>query len=71
MKILCNGDHLEVASETTLDVALSDYLNSPGAAAQGGLAVACNGEVVPRHQWSHWLLAEGDRLELFTAVAGG
>jgi len=36
-----------------------------------GLATAVNGEVVPRASWDGTLLAEGDRVEVVTAVQGG
>jgi sulfur carrier protein len=36
-----------------------------------GCAVALNDEVVPRAQWATRLLADGDRLEVLTAVQGG
>ena len=36
-----------------------------------GIAVAVNGEVVPRGSWSDTVLAAGDRVELVTAVQGG
>lgn len=36
-----------------------------------GVAVACNGEVVPRSAWAQTALAERDRIEIVTAAAGG
>lgn len=36
-----------------------------------GIAVARNAEVVPRSQWHGTALAEGDDVELVTAVQGG
>lgn len=36
-----------------------------------GIAVAVNGEVLPRSDWPVRVLAEGDRLEIVTAVQGG
>ena len=38
---------------------------------RAGMAVALNGEVVPRGQWADTPLNEGDRLDVFHAVAGG
>jgi sulfur carrier protein len=35
------------------------------------IAVAINGEVVPRSDWDHPLLRDGDRVELVGAVQGG
>ncbi|WP_018222602.1 sulfur carrier protein ThiS [Salinispora pacifica] len=36
-----------------------------------GLAVAVNGEVVPRGGWPVTLLCEGDRVEVLSAAQGG
>ena len=39
--------------------------------AEASVAVAVNGEIVPRSQWSAVALAEGDQVDLVRAVAGG
>ncbi|GAB1644992.1 sulfur carrier protein ThiS [Krasilnikovia sp. MM14-A1259] len=39
--------------------------------AQRGVAVAVNGEVVPRSRWSAAVLRDGDRVEVLTAAQGG
>ncbi|GAB1689329.1 sulfur carrier protein ThiS [Krasilnikovia sp. M28-CT-15] len=39
--------------------------------AQRGVAVAVNGEVVPRSRWSASVLRDGDRVEVLTAAQGG
>lgn len=36
-----------------------------------GIAVAINGEVVRRSQWTSTVIAGDDRVEIVTAVAGG
>jgi sulfur carrier protein len=36
-----------------------------------GLAVAVNGEVVPRARWAQTRLRPGDRVEVLTATQGG
>ncbi len=36
-----------------------------------GVAVAVNGEVVPRRAWDERRLDDGDRIEVLTAVSGG
>lgn len=36
-----------------------------------GTAVAVNGEVVPRSEWSQRALADGDSVEVLSAVPGG
>jgi sulfur carrier protein len=35
------------------------------------LAIECNGEIVPRSQFTDKLLADGDKLEIVGAVGGG
>ncbi|MFY1673286.1 sulfur carrier protein ThiS [Plantactinospora sp. WMMB334] len=39
--------------------------------AHRGVAVAVNGEVVPRGGWPGRLLRDGDRVEVLTAAQGG
>ena len=39
--------------------------------AQSGIAVALNGEVVPRGSWPDTRLADGDRVDVVTAMQGG
>lgn len=36
-----------------------------------GLAIAVNGEVVPRSTWGRHRLAEGDQVEILTIAQGG
>ncbi len=36
-----------------------------------GVAVARNGEVVPKSRWDEEVLVDGDRIEIVTAAAGG
>ncbi|TNM36618.1 sulfur carrier protein ThiS [Nocardioides albidus] len=64
--ITCNG-------ETVGDAAtVADLLERRlGDARPHGVAVAVNGEVVPRGEWASYPLAEGDVVEVVTAVQGG
>ena len=39
--------------------------------ARTGIAVAVGDAVVPRAEWSGWVLADGDVVEILTAVQGG
>ncbi|WP_284975983.1 MULTISPECIES: sulfur carrier protein ThiS [unclassified Arthrobacter] len=78
MNIKLNGaDHAvaEDASVSTLVTAITGrVLDHRGQAADGGklgVAVARNSEVVPRSQWAATALADGDDVELVTAVQGG
>ncbi|MBT2594292.1 sulfur carrier protein ThiS [Arthrobacter sp. ISL-72] len=63
------------ASVTTLVSQVTGRNLAPnGQTADGqklGVAVARNSEVVPRSQWYVTALAEGDDVELVTAVQGG
>ena len=78
MNITLNGTAHAVAdgaSVTTLVSQITGRTLAPnGQAADGrklGVAVARNSEVVPRSQWHVTALAEGDDVELVTAVQGG
>ncbi|WP_050986396.1 MULTISPECIES: sulfur carrier protein ThiS [unclassified Streptomyces] len=48
-----------------------DALVASLTSAHSGVAAALNEAVVPRSQWSAAVLAEGDRVEVLTAVQGG
>jgi sulfur carrier protein len=39
--------------------------------AERGSAIAVDGVVVPRHQWSGFVLHDGQQVEVVTAVQGG
>lgn len=66
MTVTVNGRAREVPQGTGV-AALVDSL-SP---APRGVAVALNGEVLPRSDWARTALTEGDVLEVLGAVAGG
>ncbi len=66
MRIHVNGTEREEAPGTTLG-ALVDRLGL----AREGIAVARNGQVVPRGQLDRTSLEEGDRIEIVRAVGGG
>lgn len=68
MIILVNGQPREVDPA----VRLSEVLDlAEGAVAPRGIAVAVNGEVVPRGQYATVELTEGATVEIVTAVQGG
>ncbi len=57
-------------------VGLADGRTTPAAfqvltRAGSGIAVAVNGEVVRRSEWETTVLANGDQVEVLTAVQGG
>ena len=64
--ILVNGESREPA-ETVAELLVQLGL---GSEAQG-VAVAVDGEVVPRSQWDRRALADGSRVEVLGAVQGG
>ena len=68
MKVSLNGRETELSGSATV----ADAVVALGHDASGrGLAAAVNGEVVPRSRWIERSLAEGDRIEVLTAVGGG
>ena len=66
MVVWVNGQRRELAPGTVLRDAL-DALGLP----RTGVAVAVDGEVVPRARWADAALADGARVEVLTAVQGG
>ena len=78
MNITLNGNPHTVADGASITVLVSEVTGRPladnGQAKDGGklgVAVAHNAQVVPRSQWFATALAEGDDIELVTAVQGG
>ena len=69
MKVELNGERVELSPEATVDEALVRL----GAAAdeRRGIAVAVDGEVVPRSEWDARELSEGQRVEVVGAIQGG
>jgi sulfur carrier protein len=66
MRVLANGDPVELPSGASVDDLLKELR-------LGGkwVLVERNGEPVPRKELTTTTLADGDRLELVRAVAGG
>ncbi|WP_066292892.1 sulfur carrier protein ThiS [Arthrobacter sp. B6] len=78
MNITLNGLQHDVSDGASITTLVSQVtgrsLAANGQATDGqklGVAVAHNSEVVPRSQWYVTALAEGDDVELVTAVQGG
>jgi sulfur carrier protein len=78
MNITLNGIEQEVSEGASVTSLVSQVtgrqLAASGQAADGqrlGVAVARNAAVVPRSQWHSTVLADGDEIELVTAVQGG
>jgi sulfur carrier protein len=67
MHVTLNGQSAEVVAS---DVAA--LLEERGIdAGASGVAVAVNGRVIARARWSEQAIAEGDRIEVITAMQGG
>jgi sulfur carrier protein len=66
--IRLNGEQSDVRPGETLEAVLGRMGLSLDAR---GVAVAVDGEVVPRAQWSSFTLAEHARIEVLTAMQGG
>jgi sulfur carrier protein len=66
--IYLNGDIHEDGAGRTVADALALLRLSPDAR---GVAVAVNGEVVPRAGWATFAIPEGASVEVLTAMQGG
>ncbi|HEY2271487.1 MAG TPA: sulfur carrier protein ThiS [Jatrophihabitantaceae bacterium] len=66
MRIELNGAPTELADDTTLVGLIEDRLGGTR-----GAAVVVDGSVVPRSAWPQFRVADGQRVELITAVQGG
>jgi sulfur carrier protein len=66
--VILNGQPRRLPQGATLELAVREA----GAPEDGrGVAVAVDGEVVPRREWADTTLAEGQRVEVLSAVQGG
>lgn len=63
----CNGETLRTGAASVADL-LRERL---GSARPDGVAVAVDGEVVPRAAWADRRLADGAVVDVVTAVQGG
>jgi sulfur carrier protein len=74
MRVIVNGDCRELSSQATV-LSVVQELADEGARspedAGRGVAVAVDGEVVPRDDWSSTVLADGARVEVLAAIQGG
>ena len=68
LNVTVNGDRRELPAGATVASVVAALANSPEGR---GVAVAVEGEVVPRAQWSSTPLGEGARVEVVVAVQGG
>jgi sulfur carrier protein len=66
MEVIINGEPHRAAGPMSLAQAVA--LLTP---AESGVAAAVNGDVVRRSAWDSTRLADGDEVEVVTAVQGG
>jgi sulfur carrier protein len=68
MKVMLNGASRDLRDGATV----TDAIDAAGAPeSRAGVAVAVDGEVVPRSEWTDHALAEGQQVEVLQAVQGG
>jgi sulfur carrier protein len=68
MRIVLNGEQHELEEPANV----RDAVLATGATEEGrGVAVALEGEVVPRGRWDDVALVDGARVEVVQAVQGG
>jgi sulfur carrier protein len=65
MTLTVNGEAVDLAPEVTVAELVAARTD------QRRIAVARNGEVVPRGEWATTTLSDGDEVEILAAVAGG
>ena len=68
MNLTVNGKEVEAEPGITVQGLLAVSLQTD---ARDGIAVAVNGEVVPRGSWRQRKLQAGDSVEIIRAVQGG
>jgi sulfur carrier protein len=66
MTVIVNGEPLQSAGPMSLADVVARLTSAPT-----GVAAAVNGEVVRRTAWPQTQLADGDEIEVVTAVQGG
>lgn len=73
--VTVNGRPRDVADGMTVGALVAEALGASagdgGADVPRGVAVALNGEVVPRASWEGTWVTAGDRVEVLTASQGG
>jgi sulfur carrier protein len=68
MTVELNGERVELAVTATVAEAVARL---GGATDRRGIAVAVDGEVVPRSEWGSTELVDGQRVEVVGAIQGG
>jgi sulfur carrier protein len=65
--VLINGERRELGERATIEAAV----RATGVPDGRGVAVALDGEVVPRGQWAITEIRDGQEIEVLRAVQGG
>ena len=68
VRVVLNGRRRELSRGATVAEAVAASGAAPGGQ---GVAVAVDGEVVPRGRWRRTSLGDGQRIEVVRAVQGG
>jgi sulfur carrier protein len=68
LSVTVNGDARELPEGATVASVIASLHNAPDGR---GVAVAVEGEVIPRAQWPSTQLHEGATVEVVVAVQGG
>jgi len=66
MTVLVNGERRELDGAVTVAEIVRTFTDE-----ERGVAVALDGEVVPRREWATTLVGDGRRVEVLRAVQGG
>lgn len=68
MTVLLNGEPVELDQPATVAALVA---RAGANAERRGVAVAVDGEVVPRSAWDRTKLSDGQRVEVVEAIQGG
>ncbi len=71
MNLSVNGSPAQLPSPATVAALVAAMTGTGAGVSSRGIAVALNGEVVPRSAWDATHLRPGDRVEVLTAAQGG
>ena len=66
MNVRVNGERRELDEGTSVDEIVRGITE-----AERGVAVAVDGEVIPRAEWAERRISEGERVEALSAMQGG
>ena len=67
MNVIVNGEPRELPK----DARVADVVSAVAGGRRDGIAVAMDGEIVPKSQWDEVLVGENARLEVLSAIGGG